>query len=503
MSMFVALRGAVARPIPSVQTCSRPVLCWAARWKGSAAPAEKKDEKKNTADQAATAKPAAAPADNATPASESSKPLPVTFEDVSKAMHRIRNGIVRSDVKKSHFLSKLCGMEVYLKQEFSQFTGSFKERGARNAVMCLNEEERERGVIAASAGNHALALAWHGTQLGVPVTVVMPTIAPLTKVNKCKSFGVNVVQHGEHILQAKDHAVTAPEFKGMRYVNGYDDVEIIAGAGTMGMEILEQVPDVDYIVVPVGGAGLIAGISLATKTLQPEVKVIGVEPYFCASLTEALAAGKPVHAKTTPTLADGLAVPTVGDQAFEVAKRHVDGVELVSEKFIALAVLRLLEMEKFVVEGGGATGLAGILPGGPLDIPELKGKEHDLYSYRRKKVVVPLCGGNIDVPVLGRVIDRGLAADTRLVRFVTTVSDRPGGISGLAASISDAGGSIRDIYHERAWLHSNMDQVQIKCVVEVAGVEHREALHEELIKKGYEMNWGEDGKEGLKASETW
>ncbi|CAM9835780.1 unnamed protein product [Discosporangium mesarthrocarpum] len=317
--------------------------------------------------------------------------------------------------------------------------------------------------------------------MGVPVTVIMPDIAPLTKVNKCKAMaGVNVVQHGQHILESKEYAITAPQFQGMRYVNGYDDAEIIAGAGSIGMEIMEQVPDVDYVVVPVGGAGLIAGISLAVKALQPSVEVIGVEPQFCPSLTAALKAGRPIATPTTPTLADGLAVPTVGSNAYEVCAQLVDGVEEVSEKLIALSVLRLLETEKYVVEGGGSTGLAGILPGGPLDRPELKGK----------KVVIPLCGGNIDVPVLGRVIDRGLAADMRLVRFVTTVSDRPGGIANLAKSISDAGGSIRDIYHERAWLHSNMDQVQIKCVVEVGGEDHRESLHQYLKDHGYDPTWG-------------
>ncbi|CBN79579.1 conserved unknown protein [Ectocarpus siliculosus] len=490
MPMRSAVRGVVGRPLVAPQSSARPVLSWAAaRWKGSAA-TPKSEAAAAAAAKKEDAKPKAAEPDKPQPTPPD---LPVSFLDVSKAMHRIRDGIVRSDMKRSHFLSDLCGMEVYLKQEFSQFTGSFKERGARNALMCLDEEERKRGVIAASAGNHALALAWHGTQLGIPVTVVMPTIAPLTKVNKCKAFGVNVVQFGQHILEAKDHATSAPQFKGMRYINGYDDVEIVAGAGTMGMEILEQVPDVDYIVVPVGGAGLIAGIALATKTLQPEVKVLGVEPHFCPSLTAALKAGKPVHAETTATLADGLAVPTVGGQAFKVAQAHVDGVSLVSEKYIALSVLRLLEMEKFVVEGGGASGLAAILPGGPLDIPGLKGK----------KVVIPLCGGNIDVPVLGRVIDRGLAADMRLVRFVTTVSDRPGGIAELAASISQAGGSIRDIYHERAWLHSNMDQVQIKVVVETFGEAHRESLHKALEAKGYDMNWGDDTEGGASAKETW
>jgi threonine dehydratase len=346
--------------------------------------------------------------------------------------------------------------------------------------MKLTSDEKQRGVIAASAGNHALALAWHGKQMGIPVTVAMPVIAPLTKVNKCRVFGANIVQYGQHIIEAKDYAMSAPEFEGMKYINGYDHPDIIAGAGTMGMEILEQIPDVDIVIVPVGGGGLIAGVSLAVKTLRPDVQVIGVEPEFCPSYTSAIRAGKPVSVTTTPTLADGLAVPCVGENAFSVAKHYVDNTYLTTERSIALAVLRLIEMEKYVVEGGGAAGLAALLPGGPLDIP----------SYKGKKIVIPLCGGNIDVPVLGRVIDRGLAADSRLLRFITPVSDRPGGIATLTKVVSEAGGSIRDIYHERAWLHTHMDQVQIKCVVEVSGKDHEQRLHEALENAGFSLIWG-------------
>jgi len=242
---------------------------------------------------------------------------------------------------------------------------------------------------------------------------------------------------------------------------------------------VDDVPEVDVVVVPVGGAGLIAGISCAIKTLKPDTTVIGVEPAFCASYTAAMKAGKPVAAEFTPTLADGLAVPIVGPHAFEVARHYVDECVLTSEKCLSLAVLRLIENEKVVVEGGGAAGLASLLPGGVLDRPDMKGKN----------IVVPLCGGNIDTTVLGRVLDRGLAADQRLVNFYATVSDRPGGISKLTALLSEHGASIKDIYHERAWLYTSVDQVQVKCVVELQGKEHGLRVKNALIAQGYPVIW--------------
>eukprot|EP00521_Asterionellopsis_glacialis_P009224 CAMPEP_0195288308 /NCGR_PEP_ID=MMETSP0707-20130614/5026_1 /TAXON_ID=33640 /ORGANISM="Asterionellopsis glacialis, Strain CCMP134" /LENGTH=490 /DNA_ID=CAMNT_0040348163 /DNA_START=50 /DNA_END=1522 /DNA_ORIENTATION=- len=407
--------------------------------------------------------------------------LPVTFADISRAQVAIRGGVKRTISEKSHFLSDIIGANIFLKPEFRQFTGSFKERGARNAIMHLmNEYGRSlTGVIAASAGNHALALAYHGRELGVPVTVVMPTIAPLAKVDKCRKFGAKVIIEGNHILEAKEVAEALIEQEGYNYVNGYDDPPIVAGAGTIGTEIIEDVPCVDAVVVPVGGAGLIAGVSCAVKTLKPDVKVYGVEPEFCQSFNAALKAGKPVPAKTTPTLADGLAVPVVGAHAFEVARYYVDECVSASEKEIALAVLRLLENEKMVVEGGGASGLAALLPGGKLDRPELKGKN----------IVVPLCGGNIDTTVLGRVLERGLSADDRLCQFVATVSDRPGGIAKMTEILSEEGASIKDIYHERAWLYTNVDQVHVKIVVELHGTEHAKRVKKALLSKGYPLQW--------------
>ncbi|KUF99210.1 D-xylulose reductase A [Phytophthora nicotianae] len=378
-------------------------------------------------------------------------PEPVYFEDISTASYRIRDGIQETQCEYSPLLSQRMGIDLYLKKDHRQMTGSFKERGARNALLQLSDEEKKNGVVAASAGNHAQALAYHGQLLGIPVTCVMPRVAPLTKIARCRELGARVVLHGEHILEARDKAEDFVRDENMVYINGFDRPEIIAGAGTMGIEILNQVPDVDAIVVPVGGGGLIAGVALAVKTLAPNVQVI-------------------------PTLADGLAVPCVGANAFEIARKYVDKVVTVSERSIALSVLRLVEMEKVVVEGGGASSLAALIDD---KLPELKGK----------RVVLPLTGGNIDTPVLGRVIDRGLAADGRLVRFVATVSDRPGGIAQLTCFLRDFGVSVKDIYHERAWVHASISHVAVKCVVETQSSEHALELKKRLEDNGYPLIW--------------
>jgi len=299
--------------------------------------------------------------------------------------------------------------------------------------------------------------------------------APLTKVETCKSLGATVMTHGDHILEARDKAEELTDK--LTYINGFDHPDIIAGAGTIGMEIVEQCKNVDAVVVPIGGAGLIAGIAIAIKELRPDVEVIGVEPEWYASYTAALDAGYEIPVNVGPTLADGLAVPTVGRNAFFNARDKVDRVVQVSEKHIALTILRLLENEKIVAEGGGVVGLAALLQ--PDVLNDLKGKN----------VVVPLCGGNIDITTLGRVIERGLAADGRLLRFTATVSDRPGGIAGLTELIANSGASIKDIYHERAWLQNSITSVEVRCVVETRGKEHGDELRKILTKEGFPLRW--------------
>ena len=394
-----------------------------------------------------------------------------TFQDIVAAKHRIAGGIDHTPCDDSPLLSDLCGCRIYTKLEYLQRTGSFKERGARNAMLLLDDEQKKRGVVAASAGNHALALAYHGRDLGIPVTVVMPTVAPLVKQERCKQFGAKVVLSGRNIAEAKEEADRYVESDGMTYIHGFDGKDVIAGAGTVGLEILDQVPNVDAIIVPIGGAGLIAGLGLAVKTMRPSTKIIGVEPEHAASYRAALEAGEAVKITMEPTLGDGLAVPMVGPNAFALAKEVVDETVEVSERSLALAILRLLELEKGVVEGAGAAPLAAFL-------------ENKLQGLEGKNVVLVLCGGNIDPAVLGRVIDNGLVADGRLVQFRAVISDRPGGLAKLASAIAEAGASVKQITHERAFSHANFSNVEVFCTVETRGQDHALELLAHLCKLG-------------------
>lgn len=400
--------------------------------------------------------------------------MKITFHDIQAAAKRIAGGVYMTPCPESQPLSQLTGSRVFCKFENLQRTGSFKERGARNALLLLDDHAKKKGVIAASAGNHALGLSYHGQLLGVPVTVVMPVHAPINKVVNCRQLGANVVQHGTSFAEARSRADELAAERGLAYIHGYDDPAVIAGQGTIGLEVIEQVPDVDALVVPVGGAGLIAGIALAVKTLKPSVKVYGVEPVGAASYTAALAAGGPVRVETMATLADGLAVNRVGDNAFEIARQYVDQVFTVDEHWLALAVLRYVELEKSVVEGGGAAGLAALLAG---IIPDIKGK----------RVVLPLCGGNIDSTVLGRVIEHGLAVDGRLCRFVAKISDRPGGLARFTSVLAQAGVSIKEVAHDRIFAGDDLSSVNVHCLVETRDHGHVRELKRAIEAAGFRV----------------
>lgn len=395
----------------------------------------------------------------------------VTLDDILAARERIRSGVLTTPCPESIPLSRLCDAHIYCKLEQLQRTGSFKERGARNRLLLLDQATRRRGVIAASAGNHALGLAYHGAELGIPVTVVMPRFAPLVKQTTCQRLGARVIQHGERFADAKQLAEQIAADEQLTYVHGFDDAEIIAGQGTLGLEILEQTPGVEAIVVPIGGAGLIAGVALAVKALRPEVQIIGVEPHHAASYTAALQAGGPTRIETSPTLADGLAIAQVGPRAFAIARDRVDRVVLVSEAQIALAILRLVELEKSVVEGAGAAPLAAMM-------------SDSLTDLRGKQVVLLLAGGNIDPMVLSRLIESGLAADGRLCRFKATISDRPGGLAALANILAECGASVHDVVHERIFAGPDVTAVQVICTIETRDREHARAVAQQLSAGG-------------------
>lgn len=400
--------------------------------------------------------------------------MPVTLADIRAARKRIARGVVTTPCHESIPLSEITGARIFCKLDNMQRTGSFKERGARNALLRLPTAQRRRGVIAASAGNHAAALAYHGQLLGVPVTVVMPDYAPLIKISTCKRLGARVIVHGVDFAAARARADELAAADGLTYIHGFDAPDIIAGQGTLGLEVLEQVKDADAIVCPVGGGGLLAGVALAVKSLRPRVQVIAVESVATGNLTAALEAKKPVNVARRPTLADGLATLTVGANSFSILRSRVDRVVRVTEDQIALAILRMLEMEKIVVEGAAAAPLAAMMSG---QLPELAGQN----------VVLVACGGNIDPAILSRVIEKGLVNDGRMTRFTVAISDRPGGLAALARVIAASGASVKDIAHDRAFSGPDVHAVNAICTIETRDHAHIRELHRALRRAGFPL----------------
>ena len=395
----------------------------------------------------------------------------LTLADIEAARERIAGGIYMSPCVESIPLSQLTGAHIYCKLDYLQRTGSFKERGARNALELLTPEQRRRGVIAASAGNHALGVAYHGSLLGIAVTVVMPRFAALIKVSNCRALGATVILDGNDVVQARSKAEEVAARDGLTFLHPFDNAQVMAGQGTMALEILEQTPDAQAIVVPVGGGGLIAGIGTATKALRPDIRIVGVEAEHAPCLVAAMAAHAPVDVALRPTLADGLAVSRIGTLSFAALQEVVDEVVTVDEASIALAILRLIELEKSVVEGAGATPLAAFLAG-------------KLDALKGRCVVLVLCGGNIDLTMLDRVIEVGLVADGRLARFSASITDRPGGLARLADVIASTGASIKEIVHDRAFSGPDVSAVRVVCVVETTGRSHIEELHRALAAAG-------------------
>jgi threonine dehydratase len=398
----------------------------------------------------------------------------VSLSEIVTARSRLNGAIAYTQCSESAALSELTGARIFCKQEFLQRTGSFKERGARNALAQLSSEQARRGVIAASAGNHALGLSYHGRLLGVPVTVVMPRFAPLVKVARSRQFGATVVLHGDTFEEARSEAVRIAGEAQLTYIHPFDDPHVIAGQGTLAFEILEQVPDAEAVVVPVGGGGLLAGVATVLHALKPDLQVIGIEPANAACFAAGLAAEAPVRVATRYTLADGLAVAEAGWHTLAIARSLVHKMVQVQEEMIALAMLRLAELEKCIIEGAGAVGLAAMLGG---HLPELA----------RRKVVLLLTGGNIDPLAHSRVIERGLAADGRIYRFDVLLSDRPGGLAHLSAVLANAGANVTEILHNRTFAGPDLSRVHVLCTVETRDRAHIAEIQEQLKENGVEL----------------
>ncbi len=387
----------------------------------------------------------------------------ITLQDVQSARARLGRAIYHTPCPVSVTLSKLCGCHTYFKLENLQMTGSFKERGALNRLLQLSDAEKRAGVVAASAGNHAQGVAHHATRLGIRSVIVMPKQTPLIKVSNTRDLGGEVILHGANYDEALALARQLAQEQGFTFVHAFDDDAVIAGQGTIGLELLEEEIKFDAVVVPIGGGGLISGLAVAMKTLQPDIRIIGVEPEHAASMRAALLAGQPTEITIEPTIADGLAVKRAGARTLEVVQQYVDEVVSVSEEEIASAILKLLEIEKTVVEGAGAASLAAVL-------------FHKVAGLEEKNVAIVVCGGNIDPNLLSKIIERGLAKDGRLVRIRTIVRDRPGELAKICQIVADVGGNIMDVAHNRAFGKLEVGGVELDLILETRGHDHIQQL---------------------------
>jgi threonine dehydratase len=395
-----------------------------------------------------------------------------TISDIRSARERIRDGVVLTPVVPALALRDRLPCEAWLKLENTQRTGSFKDRGALNRLLDLTPEERKRGVVTASAGNHAQAVAYHGARLGVPVEVVMPLETPLIKVANTRRFGATVRFHGATLSESMDEAQRIEREQQMTLVHAFDDERVIAGQGTIGLELLEQLSTFTAIVVPIGGGGLISGIALAVREQRPDVRVFGVEAAAAPSALASRRVGHVVKIESSETIADGIAVKRVGDRTFPLIENYVDEIVSVDEVQIASAVHLLLEQQKTLAEGAGATPLAAML-GGQLPL-----RASDV-------AVMILSGGNIDVNLVERIVERGLVADGRLARLAVTVRDRPGYLARLTAIVAEEGANVLDVAHSRAFADISVRDVRIVMTLETRGREHMDTVVARLAREGF------------------
>lgn len=395
----------------------------------------------------------------------------VTLDKIYHASFILKDIIRKTDMIYAPNINPDC--EVYLKTENLQVTGSFKVRGAAYKISQLSEEEKKRGVIACSAGNHAQGVALAATKNGIKSLICLPDGAPISKVEATKHFGADICLVEGVYDDAYNKALELKDEKGYTFVHPFDDEDVIAGQGTIGLEILDQLKDADAVVVPVGGGGLISGVSFAIKALNPNIKVYGVQAMGAPSMVNSVRDGKIECLDSVSTIADGIAVKEPGVNTFEYCKKYVDDMVTVSEDEIAAAILALIEQQKLIAEGAGAVSVAAVM--------------FNKIPVKGKKVVCLVSGGNIDVTILSRVIKRGLLKSGRTYSLTVELIDKPGQLKGVSNIIADLGGNVISIHHERASEGSDINGCYLRIVLETRNFEHIELIKNELIKNGYKL----------------
>lgn len=399
--------------------------------------------------------------------------MELNLEMIKKAMNNIKGVVRKTPLIYSSTFSNLSGNNIYLKCENKQKTGAFKLRGAYNKIASLTEDEKKKGVIASSAGNHAQGVAYAATAFGVKSTIVMPATAPLSKVQATRGYGAEVIQFGEVYDECYEKAVEVQKSKGLTFIHPFNDIQVMAGQGTIALEILEELPETDIILVPIGGGGLISGIAVAAKSIKPDIKVIGVQAGIIASTKVSLEKNEIVTVPGAKSLADGISVRTPGNLCFEYIKKYVDDVITVTEDEIAHSIFTLMERTKLVTEGAGAVPLAAVL-GNKLNV-------------KGKNIVSLISGGNIDIAMIQKIIDRELVRQTRRLRFTIEIQDKVGQLGSLVTNIVSLGANIVKTRQDNNWNEKGLDYAYVSFEVEVQSKEHADILVDKLRERGYNL----------------